>query len=180
MSRRNYSGLSRRVFLPVWCISDGVSFGKRHLCAGCSAEESICPAGIGLAAALLLAALAVRFVVALTIFATSVWGGIVAGTSVYQLVPVQRQTDKYSFLRNSVCCGWHSGTAFAGVQEKENAESLEKAAEIRETHSTENEVEKARSLIADLDTVPGGDSGEAEEQDIEIIDLGVGDEEEEE
>ena len=56
---------------------------------------------------------------------------------------------------------------------KRKRRNLEKAAEIRETHSTENEVEKARSLIADLDTVPGDDSGEAEEQDIEIIDLGV-------
>ena len=63
---------------------------------------------------------------------------------------------------------------------KRKRRNLEKAAEIRETHSTENEVEKARSLIADLDTVPGDDSGEAEEQDIEIIDLGVGEEDEEE
>ena len=62
---------------------------------------------------------------------------------------------------------------------KRKRRNLEKAAEIRETHSTENEIEKARSLIDDLDTMPEEESVESEEQDIEIIDLG-GDEDDEE
>lgn len=37
---------------------------------------------------------------------------------------------------------------------KRKRKNLQKAAEIRETHSTENEVEKARSLIDDFERMP--------------------------
>lgn len=135
-------------------------------------------AGIGLAAALLLAALAVRFVVALTIFSTAVWGGIVAGTSVYQLVPVRGR------LMSILFC-----VAFSVIgilvqllleSKKRKRKNLEKAAEIRETHSTENEIEKARSLIDDLDEIPEDASDENEEHEIEFIDLDGEEEDEEE
>lgn len=160
-------GVFLTVFLSVSGIYVQVVRPKEYLSAG-----------IGLAAALLLAVLAVRFIVALTIFATSVWGGIVAGASVYQLVPVQGRLISILFCATISVVGILVQLLLESRKRKRR--NLEKAAEIRETHSTENEVEKARSLIADLDTVPGDDSGEAEEQDIEIIDLGVGEEDEEE
>ncbi len=139
--------------------------------------EEYLSAGIGLAVALILAALAVRFVVALTIFATSVWGGIVAGTSVYQLVPVQGKMISILFCVIFAVLGILVQLLLESRKRKRR--NLEKAAEIRETHSTENEIEKARSLIDDLDTMPEEESVESEEQDIEIIDLG-GDEDDEE
>lgn len=140
--------------------------------------EEYLSAGIGLAVALLLAALAVRFVVALTIFSTSVWGGIVAGTSVYQLVPVRGRL--ISILFCAVFAVFGILIQLLLESKKRKRKNLEKAEEIRETHSTENEIEKARSLIDDLDAMPEDASGEEEELDIEIIDLGGDDEEEEE
>lgn len=139
--------------------------------------EEYLSAGIGLAAALILAALAVRFVVALTIFATSVWGGIVAGVSLYQLVPVQGRLMSILFCVIFAVLGILVQLLLESRKRKRR--NLEKAAEIRETHSTENEIEKARSLIDNLDAMPEEESDESEEQDIEIIDLG-GDEDEEE
>lgn len=132
--------------------------------------EEYLSAGIGLAAALLLAALAVRFIVAVTIFATSVWGGIVTGASVYQFVSVRGK------LISILLCVIFSvlGILVQLLLEsrKRKRRNLEKAAEIRETHSTENEIEKARSLIDNFDTMPEDASGEIEGQEIEIIDLG--------
>src|SRR5699024_3762005 len=117
------------------------------------------------------------FVVALTIFTTSVWGGIVAGTSFYQFVPVRGRL--ISILFCTVFAVFGILVQLLLESKKRKRKSLEKAAEIRETHSTENEIEKARTLIDDLDTMPEGDTGKNEEQEIEIIDLSEDDEEEE-
>lgn len=106
----------------------------------------------GLAAALVAAVLAVIFAEVLTIIATSVWGGILAGTSVYQLVPVRGR-----MMSILLCIIF----AILGIivqllleSRKRKRKNLQKAAEIRETHSTENEVEKARSLIDDFERMP--------------------------
>ena len=159
-------GIFLTVFISVSCIYMQVVQPREYL-----------PAGIGLAAALLLAALAVRFVVALTIFTTSVWGGIVAGTSFYQFVPVRGRLISILFCTLFAVFGILVQLLLESKKRKRK--SLEKAAEIRETHSTENEIEKARTLIDDLDTIPEGDTGKNEEQEIEIIDLSEDDEEEE-
>ena len=119
-------GVFLTVFLSVSGIYVQVVQPKEYLSAG-----------IGLAAALLLAVLAVRFIVALTIFATSVWGGIVAGASVYQLVPVQGRLISILFCATISVVGILVQLLLESRKRKRR--NLEKAAEIRETHSLSNE-----------------------------------------
>lgn len=104
-----------------------------------------------LAAALVAAVLSLKFLVIITILATSLYGGVMCGTAVYHLLPVQG-----SLIRIALC----AAVCAAGIlvqllleSRKQKRKNLEKAAEIREESSTANEVERARAMMDDTDDI---------------------------
>lgn len=102
-------------------------------------------AGIGLVCALL----SVKFYNFMLIASSSVFGAMAAGSSIYYLQPY-----KNGMIHIAICVAigalsiWLQLLFESGKRKKKN---LRKAAEIREEHSTENEVEKARALVENLD-----------------------------
>ena len=100
-------------------------------------------AGIGLVCALL----SIKFHNFMLIAASSVFGA--AGSSIFYLQPY-----KNGMIHVALCAAigalsiWIQLLLESGKRKKKN---LLKAAEIREEHSTENEVEKARALVENLD-----------------------------
>lgn len=131
---------------------------------------------IGLAVALLFAVLAVKFVVVLTILATSLWGALLAGTAVYQLTPLEGMV--FSILFCLVFAVFGIIIQLLLESRKRKRKSLEKAAEIRDAHSAENEIEKARSFIDNLDKETG-EASEGNDYTMEVVELD-GDEEDDE
>lgn len=128
--------------------------------------RTIIPAIIGLALALAAAVLAVVFVEVLTILLTSVWGGILAGTSVYQLLPLEGKVFSIIFCVIFTALGIVVQLLLeSGKRKRKN---LEKAAEIRQTHSTENEIERARAMMDDLDGTSENDEDDEEYEESEI------------
>lgn len=131
------------------------------------------PAAAGIAAALVIAVLAVKFVNVLTIFATSLWGGMIAGTSVYQFIPVRGKWLSILLCAFFAIAGIMVQLLFESVKRKRR--NLKKAAEIRETQSTENEIEKARAFIDDF-SGPGEEKNSgSEEYEMEVIEFGEDD-----
>ena len=100
-------------------------------------------AGIGLVCALL----SIKFHNFMLIAASS--GAMAAGSSIFYLQPY-----KNGMIHVALCAAigalsiWIQLLLESGKRKKKN---LLKAAEIREEHSTENEVEKARALVENLD-----------------------------
>ena len=109
-------------------------------------------AAVCLAIGLVAAILAVRFVVALTIIVTSVYGAAIAGTAIYHLLPVTG--DVILIVLCVVICIIGILVQLLLESRKQKKKSLQKAAEIREEKSTANEVERARAMMADLDEMP--------------------------
>ena len=112
--------------------------------------------GIGLA----LALVSLKFPVGLAIAVTVVAGVAMAQSAFSLLLPGAGRTVMIIFCAVL-------GAAGAVVQillesRKRKKESLKKAAEIRETHSTANEVEKARAMMENLDRVPDEDEEDTE------------------
>ena len=98
------------------------------------------------------AILAVRFVAALTIIVTSIYGAAIAGTAVYHLLPVTG--DAILIALCVVICIIGILVQLLLESRKQKKKSLQKAAEIRKEKSTANEVERARAMMADLDEMP--------------------------
>ena len=126
---------------------------------------------ICLAAGLVLALLSVRFVEFLAMLSTAVCGAVLGGTAAYYLIPFEGQ-----FIHIIICVAL--GIIGFLVQlliesRKRRKQNLRKAAEIREHQSTANEVEKARALVDELDK-----ETETEEEELEIIQFGDGDDSE--
>ena len=102
-------------------------------------------AGIGLVCALL----SIKFHNFMLIASSSVFGAMAAGSSIFYLQPY-----KNGMIHVALCAAigalsiWIQLLLESGKRKKKN---LLKAAEIREEHSTENEVEKARALVENLD-----------------------------
>ena len=102
-------------------------------------------AGIGLVCALL----SIKFHNFMLIASSSVFGAMAAGSSIFYLQP-----HKNGMIHVALCVAigvlsiWIQLLLESGKRKKKN---LLKAAEIREEHSTENEVEKARALVENLD-----------------------------
>ena len=102
-------------------------------------------AGIGLVCALL----SIKFHNFMLIASSSVFGAMAAGSSIFYLQPY-----KNGMIHVALCVAigalsiWIQLILESGKRKKKN---LLKAAEIREEHSTENEVEKARALVENLD-----------------------------
>ena len=102
-------------------------------------------AGIGLVCALL----SIKYHNFMLIASSSVFGAMAAGSSIFYLQPY-----KNGMIHVALCVAigvlsiWIQLLLESGKRKKKN---LLKAAEIREEHSTENEVEKARALVENLD-----------------------------
>lgn len=107
---------------------------------------------ICLAIALVAAILAVRFVAALTIIVTSIYGAAIAGTAVYHLLPLTG--DAILIALCVVICITGILVQLLLESRKQKKKSLQKAAEIREEKSTANEVERARAMMDNLDDMP--------------------------
>ncbi len=102
-------------------------------------------AAIGLVVALLT----LKFLVVITIVATSIMGAVLAGDAIATLIGTDNSLIRYAImLVIAVIGGIVQFTMESGKRKKKN---LKKAAEIREQNSTENEVEKARAMFGDLD-----------------------------
>ena len=113
-------------------------------------------AAVCLAIGLVAAILAVRFVVALTIIVTSVYGAAIAGTAIYHLLPVTG--DVILIVLCVVICIIGILVQLLLESRKQKKKSLQKAAEIREEKSTANEVERARAMMADLGEMQDGET----------------------
>lgn len=101
------------------------------------------------AAGLIVGLFAIKFVKVITILATAVFGGTISGTALYYLLPL-----KWEWFHILLCVvlsvlGVLAQILFVSGRRKR--QNLRKAAEIREANSTENEVEKARALVEDLE-----------------------------
>ena len=98
---------------------------------------------------LVFALLSLRFLAVITIFVTAVFGGLLAGSAIFAWIPGE------GFGAYAGVCGLTVIICLM-VQlllesRKRKRQSLKKAAEIRKTHSTANEVERARALAENLD-----------------------------
>lgn len=143
------------IFLVVWIAGSLLS-------AGVVSPENlimvlVC-AGIGL----VLALLTVKFAEPVTMAVTGLYGAIHLGTTVDILLPFSGAWVRIAAIALFALLGiW---IQFLMESRKRKKQHLRKADEIRKQHSTENEVEKARALMENLD------NDSQEEDDITYID----------
>lgn len=97
---------------------------------------------------------------------TGVYGAAVLGTLVSHSIPVDGVWVQVTAIAVFAILGiWVQVLLESGKRKKQN---LKKAEEIREQHSTENEVEKARALIENLDELPEETTEDTEDEDADI------------
>ena len=118
--------------------------------------------GICGAVGLVLALLSIKFTEVITIIVTAVFGALTAEGAAAFLLPIQG-----SFVE--IIIGAVLGAAGVLIQlllesKKRKKQSLKKAAEIRDTHSTANEVERARAMMENLDKLPDEEEEQPEEE----------------
>lgn len=130
---------------------------------------------ICLAIAFVAAILAVRFVVVLTIIVTSVFGAVTAGTAVCFLIPLSGNIIRIVLC--AVICAIGIFVQLLLESGKQKKRNLKKAEEIRKERSTENDVERARAMMENLDKMPEESDAEMsednEEEDLEDNDLTI-------
>lgn len=110
--------------------------------------------GICLVIGLVAAILSMKFLEIITILATALLGAVTAGPAVCWLLP---DTGMDWLVRIVLCTLF--GALGVLVQlllesKKRKKQNLKKAAEIRQEASTADEVERARAVIDDLDSMP--------------------------
>lgn len=146
------------VFLTVFVSTAGISMYA-------ITPQDWTGALICIAIALVAAILAIRFVVVLTIIATSVCGATVSGSAIYYLLPVTGRL--ILIVLCVVICIIGILVQLLLESRKQKKRSLEKAAQIREEKSTANEVERARAMMENLDNMPEEESEEEFEEKAE-------------
>lgn len=108
--------------------------------------------------ALVAAILSVRYVSVLTIFVTGIYGAVVAGTAVFELLPVSGE-----LIRVLICIILAAGGIAVQLlleSKKQKKASLKKAEQIREENSTANDVERARAMMDDFGKAPEDEEDE--------------------
>ena len=108
--------------------------------------------------ALVAAILSVGFVSVLTIFVTGIYGAVVAGTAVFELLPVSGE-----LIRILICIILAAGGIAVQLlleSRKQKKASLKKAEQIREENSTANDVERARAMMDDFGKAPEDEEDE--------------------
>lgn len=146
------------VFLVVWIAGAGICsviIRPQNLTA-----VLIC-AGIGLVFALLT----LKFTAPITMVLTGILGAMNAGSFISVLLPFQNYWIQLAITVVLAILG--IVVQFLLESRKRKKQSLKKAKEIRAQNSTENEVEKARAMMENLDKIPD----EEEEYDIYDEDL---------
>ena len=126
-----------------------VFFSAGSFCIQVIDPESQAGLAVCLAVALAAAILSVKFLVVITILATSVCGGAACGTAVSFLLPVNS-----GLIRLLLCVVISAAGVVVQLlleSRKQKRKNLEKAAKIREESSTANEVERARAVMEDID-----------------------------
>lgn len=151
------------IFLVVWIAGAGISF------AVIRPQELVwilvC-AGIGL----VLALLTLKFTAPITMVMTGILGAMNSSSFISILLPFQ--STWISLVITVVLAVLGIMVQFLLESGKRKKQNLKKAKEIRETHSTENEVEKARAMMENLDKISD------EEDEFEIYDEELDDEDE--
>ena len=146
------------VFLAVWMGGTGCGILILQ-------PQNIALLGACGAVGLVLALLAIKFTAAITMIVTAVYGAVLAGSQIAGLLFIQN-----GWIEAGICVvigvlGFLVQYLFESKKKKK--ENLKKAAEIRDTHSTANEVEKARAVMENLDSLTGIDEEEEPEQKLE-------------
>lgn len=109
--------------------------------------------GIGLVAAMLTVAFAEPIIMVLT----GLNGAAGLGSIVSLFIPIDAEWVQIAAIAVFAVLGiWTQFVMESGKRKKHN---LKKAAEIRKQHSTENEVEKARAMMENLDSIPEDEDG---------------------
>lgn len=146
------------VFVVVWVA--GSSFAYTVIYPNNLNMTLVC-LGIGLVAAVL----AVVFVEPVTMVGTGLCGAVILGTIVDLFVSFDGAWVQVTAITVFAIFGiW---VQFLLESRKRKRQSLEKAEEIRKQHSTENEVEKARAMMENLDNLPkeGGEKESSQEDE---------------
>lgn len=154
------------IFMVV-CIT-GISLAYRILSPSELVMYLVC-LGIGLVVALLT----IVYAEPVTMVVTAWSGAWMLGKAVVRFLPEAWDTKElvqYFIIFLIFVLGvWIQFLLESGKRKKLN---LKKAKEIRRQHSTENEVEKARALMENLDDLPeeksGGESDDEEDDDDDI------------
>lgn len=109
--------------------------------------------GIGFVVALLT----VAFAEPITMVVTGLYGAVILGTLASQFIPIDAAWVQTAVTVVFAVLGiWVQFLMESGKRKKR---SLKKAAEIREQNSTANEVEKARAMMENLDSIPEDEAG---------------------
>lgn len=152
------------VFLVVWVA--GCSLAYAVLVPDNLIMGIVCLV-IGLVAALLT----ITFAEPVTMVVTGIHGAAMLGTTVSLLIPIDGKWVRIAAIVLFALFGiWVQFVMESGKRKRRN---LKKAEEIREQHSTENEVEKARAVMDNLDSLQDEDieDDDIEDDDIEDDDI---------
>ena len=105
--------------------------------------------GVCIGVGLLVAVVFIWFSSIVTIFVTSIFGGMVTGSCIYYLIPVNMRWIHIVLCIVAAVLGvWIQMLMESGKQKKSNLKTAEK---IRENNSTENDVERARNWIDEVE-----------------------------
>lgn len=135
-------------FLIVWIV--GIAISGFVIRPQDLVGVLIC-AGIGL----VLALVALKFTVPIIVVLTSIYGAMGAGPLISTFLPIKG--NWIPLVITVVLAILGIAVQFLMESGKRKRQSLKKAKEIREKNSTENEVEKARAMMENLDQIPEND-----------------------
>ena len=127
--------------------------------------DSVILWGVCIGVGLLVAVVFIWFSSIVTIFVTSMFGGMVTGSCIYYLIPVNMRWIHIVLCIVAAVLGvWIQMLMESGKQKKSNLKTAEK---IRENNSTENDVERARNWIDEVeeDQMEKEDASEVEEEE---------------
>ena len=111
--------------------------------------DSVILWGVCIGVGLLVAVVFIWFSSIVTIFVTSIFGGMVTGSCIYYLIPVNMRWIHIVLCIVAAVLGvWIQMLMESGKQKKSNLKTAEK---IRENNSTENDVERARNWIEEVE-----------------------------
>ncbi len=146
------------IFITVWAAA---GLGCAYFIGPADVTGALICAAAGLVAALLT----IKFKEVITILFTAIFGALTVGAAAVLLLP--EGTELVFGIVAAVCL-------IAGIlvqllleSRKRKRASLRKAEEIRRTHSTANEVERARAVMENLDRMDDEDFAEADFADEE-------------
>ena len=133
--------------------------------------DSVILWGVCIGVGLLVAVVFIWFSSIVTIFVTSIFGGMVTGSCIYYLIPVNMRWIHIVLCIVAAVLGvWIQMLMESGKQKKSNLKTAEK---IRENNSTENDVERANWIdeveeddqMVEEDQMEKEDASEVEEEE---------------